>query len=613
MSDKEGKYWKGRLESITNEYKKWREISRKQIKSSKDQDSTKTSSPTTTQTPIVLTTTTNNINTASANASLFHLATTPNHLSSNLTTSSENYMINNSMNSSLTIIVSPDQLPTSSSLSQDESRKRAPQMSNQLDSSIATPNLLNQQPQILMNENVLSSNNNSNYTTTSYNSNLMDVYNPATTEFYDQNNQQQQQQIFYNNSGGSGFTPNNNLGMQPGHSQFSDTSYNSYNQYGGMSNYNTTTFNNSSTQQSSSSSSKQAPYNNRYPSPSPGLFQDFDLYNFSSDTLFSTYLAEDPKDTIFGTNPDLFQPDLMHFYPNFDFFDLADASDLKDPSPPSSATPKLVNATSKNDSFKMNNESTTKKSTINNNNNKGKTMNRVVVVDGVSSVTTTQAQPSNTNNTTTTSTASQQNVPVEYIDLSNFNTLVTVAAAQSSSHDLVPVNSNTSTTTSTITNTSNTSPSSKLKIEDNTSININNNASSSLQMPASLSQINNSLLNRSKSNPNNSNSNNVQIIHHQPVSYPNNLYTENTSSSSSSSVGSKTGAVGAINNNNNNNNNTIRNLLALNTPIHLNVQENVNSMNANVLSNSNSSSHNKKLAASSKNLSRFTFLPRLHL
>ena len=37
--------------------------------------------------------------------------------------------------------------------------------------------------------------------------------------------------------------------------------------------------------------SKQMPYNNRCRSPSPGLFQDFDLYNFSSDTLFSTYFA----------------------------------------------------------------------------------------------------------------------------------------------------------------------------------------------------------------------------------------------------------------------------------------------------------------------------------
>ena len=25
---------------------------------------------------------------------------------------------------------------------------------------------------------------------------------------------------------------------------------------------------------------------------------------------------------VFGTNPDLFQPDLMHLYPNFDFLDL---------------------------------------------------------------------------------------------------------------------------------------------------------------------------------------------------------------------------------------------------------------------------------------------------
>lgn len=70
--------------------------------------------------------------------------------------------------------------------------------------------------------------------------------------------------------------------------------------------------------------SKQMPYNNRCRSPSPGLFQDFDLYSFSSDTLFSTYLVEDTKDPVFGTNPDFFQPDLMHLYPNFDFFELCD-------------------------------------------------------------------------------------------------------------------------------------------------------------------------------------------------------------------------------------------------------------------------------------------------
>lgn len=70
--------------------------------------------------------------------------------------------------------------------------------------------------------------------------------------------------------------------------------------------------------------SKQIPFNNRCRSPSPGLFQDIDLYNFSSDTLFSTYLVEDTKDPVFGTNPDFFQPDLMHLYPNFDFFELCD-------------------------------------------------------------------------------------------------------------------------------------------------------------------------------------------------------------------------------------------------------------------------------------------------
>ena len=41
---------------------------------------------------------------------------------------------------------------------------------------------------------------------------------------------------------------------------------------------------------------KQIPFSNRCRSPSPGLFQDFDLYNFSSDTLFTTYCFEDQKD-----------------------------------------------------------------------------------------------------------------------------------------------------------------------------------------------------------------------------------------------------------------------------------------------------------------------------
>jgi MAX-like protein X len=46
------------------------------------------------------------------------------------------------------------------------------------------------------------------------------------------------------------------------------------------------------------------------------------LFNFSSDTLFSTHCFEDQRDPV-GTNPDLFQPDLLHLYPNFlDFGDV---------------------------------------------------------------------------------------------------------------------------------------------------------------------------------------------------------------------------------------------------------------------------------------------------
>lgn len=42
--------------------------------------------------------------------------------------------------------------------------------------------------------------------------------------------------------------------------------------------------------------SKQVPFTNRCRSPSPGLFQDINMFNFSSDTLFGTNYLEDHKD-----------------------------------------------------------------------------------------------------------------------------------------------------------------------------------------------------------------------------------------------------------------------------------------------------------------------------
>lgn len=55
MSDRENKFWKARLESITNEYKKWRELSRKQIKATTmNADGTPATTSTTTSKPIAI-------------------------------------------------------------------------------------------------------------------------------------------------------------------------------------------------------------------------------------------------------------------------------------------------------------------------------------------------------------------------------------------------------------------------------------------------------------------------------------------------------------------------------------------------------------------------------
>lgn len=54
MSDRENKFWKARLESITNEYKKWRELSRKQIKATTMNADGTPAATTTTSKPIAI-------------------------------------------------------------------------------------------------------------------------------------------------------------------------------------------------------------------------------------------------------------------------------------------------------------------------------------------------------------------------------------------------------------------------------------------------------------------------------------------------------------------------------------------------------------------------------
>ena len=203
----EGEYWKRRLGSITNEYKKWREISRQQIKQTND------------ETP--------------AEHRLVLLDTSQMHQFHNLPTSNSSYHLNN----------------------YSDGNNHQQQHFSHLNNNIEYLN---------------NANNNSGY------------YNTGGTLTY-----------------------NTNLNL-PGNSSFSNSSFSSFNSnyHSSSQNLNTKGLGNNAAGHVSSNANyfhspiapKQTPYNNRCRSPSPGLFQDFDLYNFSSDTLFSTFCVEDPKE-----------------------------------------------------------------------------------------------------------------------------------------------------------------------------------------------------------------------------------------------------------------------------------------------------------------------------
>lgn len=314
MSKKEEKYWKARLESITNEYKKWREISRKQIKPTSD---------------IGENLLVNKKNWHQAGPSL----STIQQLSSSL---NESHYIDNTIHF--------------------HSNYPIQQQQQQQQQNFVYANNFNGLNEFNQNEFNVNVPNDSNFNSygpnTPQNINSFGNYNLATN--YTGNN--------YSGSSVGGYSPNVPI------------------------------------------ASKQMPYNNRCRSPSPGLF-DFDLNNFSSDTLFSTHLADDHKDTIFGTNPDLFQPDLMHLFPNFDFFDLPGNN---------------------SDVFNFNADTNSEQ-------NSPQSSNTQIVSENIQS---TQMQSYAHQTSDSVSQSDEVNkqslsIAIDYSDLSNFDTLATVAAAQS--------------------------------------------------------------------------------------------------------------------------------------------------------------------------------------
>jgi hypothetical protein len=338
MSAREGKFWKSRLENITFEYKyiysyyihfsrliklvfnlfivhfsyrykKWREISRKQIKTNNDGNLTSSNTDSAKKTPEILPTSscTQSMKKTIPNSNTNSLISDVNN-SSNISShnnNNNNLSINNTASSSV-FLYNPNQqsttvvssATTSTCINVYESHNLN---SNNSENNFYSGNNTNNLNNINNTNNVANLNNEfsayvpNNNNNNSFSSNPSNI-SVSNSYFIGNNNSQATQMVCNNNN-------INNYNQQQHQQIYSSTSPISMSQQ--------------SQGTSVITNNKQMPYNNRYPSPSPGLFQDIDLYNFSSDTLFSTYLAEDPKDNMFGTNPDFFQPDLMHLYALF--------------------------------------------------------------------------------------------------------------------------------------------------------------------------------------------------------------------------------------------------------------------------------------------------------
>jgi hypothetical protein len=236
----EGKYWKRRLESITNEYKKWRELSRKRLKPSQ---------------PI----------------NFDNLLSRPLNLNYNFT--NNNVAGSNSNNSNNNIYAINVEGIQGAQYNNAVNQGSGLNVTNFGENNSENYNHNN--------------NGSSNFNCYSVNNNMGAVVNE-----YDYN---------INNSGCyMNANPNNNNSNTSGNFYSNNSGFSGdANNLGGLgSSYNQNQLSsNHHFHHISNSTNKQMTFNNRCRSPSPGLFQDFDLFNFSSDTLFSTHCFGDPKES----------------------------------------------------------------------------------------------------------------------------------------------------------------------------------------------------------------------------------------------------------------------------------------------------------------------------
>lgn len=197
MSAGEGKFWKAKLEAITNEYKKWRAISRKQIKSipadgnstkptSNEQAAIPSSQPTAQSSSTSLSATLSNKETSnSSNTSL-----TTSSYSSSIKPIDDSMKISTSSSipSNLTSITSPATSSyTTATLPNNNSTGNLATSFNNFDSSFNQP--------------ILNNNNNSNYI------NMYEGGNQVT--FYNQNNEYTSNTMVPNSTGFASNTQGN--------------------------------------------------------------------------------------------------------------------------------------------------------------------------------------------------------------------------------------------------------------------------------------------------------------------------------------------------------------------------------------------------------------------
>jgi hypothetical protein len=363
----EGKYWKRRLESITNEYKKWREISRRQIKASGNEASSIMPNG---EYTLVQQSSARHAPASTNEASLLKLAsgaasfTSTNEMASTVTSAAAAAASATTINTTAFTMANQ---PIQSSQPQI-SVNYMPQSVNSTSATGISPTGNAYNNYMSTSSSVMTGNLNSpgyydyksnansgsyNYATSNYqtatvpyssgaasnSSNMVGYYDSSSASGFSSS------QPSYGTSTNNGFyeyinnNSSNNNGSSGSGPGFASGTYDSAYVAGNNSSYPSaypsanssssgyncpsgstlssstnratmttstassgspttsfTTMANSSHHYHHPIASKQITYNNRCRSPSPGLFQDLELFNFSSDTLFSTYYFEDPKD-----------------------------------------------------------------------------------------------------------------------------------------------------------------------------------------------------------------------------------------------------------------------------------------------------------------------------